>query len=62
MFGPFVRNIDPIILSAFGVHVWWYGLSYSLGFFDAHLFLRRNREKRRHGAIFLPNTASGTRG
>ncbi len=44
MFGPFVHNIDPIIFSVRGVHFWWYGLSFTLGFINAHLFLRRNRE------------------
>lgn len=43
MLGPSVHDIDPIITSIFGVHLWWYGLSYSLGFFNAYLFLRRNR-------------------
>ncbi len=42
---PFVHNIDPIIFSIAGIHVWWYGLSFVLGFFNTHLFLRRNREK-----------------
>ncbi len=45
MFGPFVHNIDPIIFSIYGVHLWWYGLSFTLGFLNAHLFLRRNRER-----------------
>ena len=44
MLGPFVHNIDPIIFSIFGVHIWWYGLSFTLGFLNTHLFLRRNRE------------------
>ena len=44
MFGPFVHNIDPIIFSVRGVHFWWYGLSFTLGFLNVHLFLRRNRE------------------
>jgi phosphatidylglycerol:prolipoprotein diacylglycerol transferase len=43
--GPFVHNIDPIIFSISGVHVWWYGLSFTLGFLNAHLFLRRNRKR-----------------
>ena len=43
MLGPYVHVIDPIILSVAGVHLWWYGLSYALGFLNAHLFLRRNR-------------------
>lgn len=41
--GPFVHRIDPVILSLGGVHLWWYGLSFTLGFLNAHLFLRRNR-------------------
>ncbi|MDM7923449.1 MAG: prolipoprotein diacylglyceryl transferase [Pyrinomonadaceae bacterium] len=45
MFGPFVHNIDPIITSISGVHLWWYGTSFTLGFLNAHLFLRRNRER-----------------
>ena len=41
---PFlVHRIDPIIGTLFGLHVWWYGLSYALGFLNAHLFLRRQR-------------------
>ena len=45
MQGRFVHNIDPIIATGFGAHLWWYGLSYSLGFLNAHLFLRRSRER-----------------
>jgi len=43
--GPFIHDIDPIIFSIAGVHIWWYGLSFGLGFLSAHLFLRRNRER-----------------
>ncbi len=43
--GPFVHAIDPIIGSVWGVHLWWYGLSYALGFFNAYLFLKRNRAR-----------------
>lgn len=39
----YVHNIDPIIGTIFGVHLWWYGLSYTLGFLHAHFFVRRNR-------------------
>lgn len=42
--GPFIHNIDPIIFTLSGVHVWWYGISFSLGFLNLHLFLRRYRE------------------
>ena len=41
--GPYVHRIDPIIGTIFGVHLWWYGLSYALGFLNAHLFIRRRR-------------------
>ena len=43
--GPFVHDIDPIIVSIGGVHLWWYGMSFALGFLNAHLFLRRNRAR-----------------
>lgn len=43
--GPYVHAIDPIIATVAGMHLWWYGLSYSLGFVNAHLSLRRNRER-----------------
>jgi phosphatidylglycerol:prolipoprotein diacylglycerol transferase len=43
--GPFVHDIDPILGTVFGVHVWWYGLSYTLGFLEMHLFVRRARER-----------------
>ena len=42
--GPFVHNIDPVIGTIAGVHLWWYGLSYAAGFLNAFLFLRRRRE------------------
>jgi len=37
----YVHRIDPIIASVGGVHLWWYGLSYTLGFGEAFLYLRR---------------------
>lgn len=43
LFGPYVHSIDPIIGTVFGVHLWWYGLSYSLGFLNIYLWLRRRR-------------------
>ena len=43
MSGPYVHDIDPVIASISGVHLWLYGLSYSLGFLNAHLYLRRHR-------------------
>lgn len=45
LFGPYVHDLDPIIASVLGVHLWWYGLSYTLGFLNVHLFLRRQRAR-----------------
>ena len=42
--GPFVHHIDPIIGTVAGVHLWWYGLSYSLGFLNAYLAIRRRTD------------------
>lgn len=41
--GPFVHDIDPVIGTILGVHLWWYGLSYTLGFLNAHTFTWRRR-------------------
>jgi phosphatidylglycerol:prolipoprotein diacylglycerol transferase len=43
LLGPYVHNIDPIIGTIFGVHLWWYGLSYTLGFFNAFNFINKRR-------------------
>ncbi len=40
MFRPYVHNIDPVISTVFGVHLWWYGFFFLAGFLTAHLFLR----------------------
>ena len=40
-----VHDLDPIVASVAGVHLWWYGLSYAAGFLNAHLFLRRARAR-----------------
>ena len=41
--GPYVHDIDPIIADVAGVHFWWYGLSYSLGFLQMFLYTMRHR-------------------
>jgi len=41
--GPYVHRIDPVIGTVFSVHLWWYGLSYTLGFLNALMYLRRKR-------------------
>jgi phosphatidylglycerol---prolipoprotein diacylglyceryl transferase len=38
-----VHRIDPVIAQIGGVALWWYGLSYTLGFLQIHLFLMRRR-------------------
>ena len=45
LFGPYIHDIDPIIGTIFGIHLWWYGLSYTLGFFNAHTFINKRRLK-----------------
>lgn len=43
MLGPYVHRIDPVIADLGGLHLWWYGLSYALGFLQIFLFTRRHR-------------------
>jgi phosphatidylglycerol:prolipoprotein diacylglycerol transferase len=43
--GPYIHRIDPIFGTIFGVHLWWYGLSYTLGFLNAFLFIKRKRDQ-----------------
>jgi phosphatidylglycerol:prolipoprotein diacylglycerol transferase len=43
MIGPFVHSIDPIVAKIGGFYIWWYGLSYTLGFLGIFFWLRRNR-------------------
>lgn len=44
MTGPFVHNIDPIIGQIGGMYLWWYGLSYTLGFLGLFHWLRTTRK------------------
>ena len=43
MIGPFTHNINPIFGKIGGFYLWWYGLSYTLGFLGVFFWLRRNR-------------------
>jgi len=45
MIGPYVHNIDPIFGKVGDFYLWWYGLSYTLGFIGVFSWLRRNRTK-----------------
>ncbi len=42
--GPFVHNIDPVIGQIGGMYLWWYGLSYTLGFLGLFHWLRSVRQ------------------
>jgi phosphatidylglycerol:prolipoprotein diacylglycerol transferase len=39
----YVHDIDPIVFTLGGVHVWWYGIGYTLGFWQLHRFVYRHR-------------------
>ena len=39
----YVHDIDPVIADVAGVHLWWYGLGFALGFLHLHRFLMRDR-------------------
>jgi phosphatidylglycerol:prolipoprotein diacylglycerol transferase len=41
--GVFEHRLDPILSTVAGVHLWWYGLSYTLGFWNLHWYFRRGR-------------------
>ena len=43
MTGPFVHNIDPVIGQIGGMYLWWYGLTYTLGFLGLFHWLRTTR-------------------
>ena len=44
MCGPFIHNIDPVIGQILGMYLWWYGLTYTLGFLAVFHWLRTTRE------------------
>lgn len=39
----FRHHIDPIITTVGGVHLWWYGAGFALGFWQIHRYLQRHR-------------------
>lgn len=41
----FVHRIDPVIGQVGGIYLWWYGLSYTLGFLELHLWFRLRRSR-----------------
>ena len=40
----YVHQIDPVLLDLGVVHLWWYGLSYTLGFLNIWWYMRRHRD------------------
>jgi phosphatidylglycerol:prolipoprotein diacylglycerol transferase len=45
MYGPFVHRINPVFGEFAGVYLWFYGLSYSLGFLSVFLWFKRVRKR-----------------
>ncbi len=45
MAGGYVHDIDPVLADVAGVHLWWYGLGFAIGFLQIHRFLMRDRER-----------------
>jgi phosphatidylglycerol---prolipoprotein diacylglyceryl transferase len=45
MYGPFVHRIDPVFGEIAGFYLWFYGLSYSLGFLSIFLWFKRVRHQ-----------------
>jgi phosphatidylglycerol:prolipoprotein diacylglycerol transferase len=43
--GPFIHRIDPVIGQVGGIYFWFYGLSYTLGFFEVFLWFRSQRRR-----------------
>jgi phosphatidylglycerol---prolipoprotein diacylglyceryl transferase len=50
MLGPYVHRLDPVLGEVGGVYLWWYGLSYTLGFLNIWWYLRRHRAVLRYTA------------
>ena len=45
MYGPFIHRIDPVFGEFAGFYLWFYGLSYSLGFLSIFLWFKRVRHQ-----------------
>jgi phosphatidylglycerol---prolipoprotein diacylglyceryl transferase len=41
----YVHDIDPVVADIAGVHLWWYGLGFALGFLHLHRFVMRSRTR-----------------
>lgn len=45
MGGRFVHHIDPVLGTVGGVHLWWYGAGFALGFLSLHRFVVREHAR-----------------
>lgn len=45
MLGPYVHRIDPVLADVAGVHLWWYGAGFALGFLQLLRFLLRDHAR-----------------
>lgn len=45
MYGPFVHRIDPVFGEIAGFYLWFYGLSYALGFLSIFFWFKRGRKR-----------------
>jgi phosphatidylglycerol:prolipoprotein diacylglycerol transferase len=45
MYGPFVHRIDPVFGEFAGFYLWFYGLSYALGFLSIFFWFKRVRHR-----------------
>lgn len=45
MIGPFIHRIDPVVGEVGGLYLWFYGLSYTLGFLEVFLWFRSQRKR-----------------
>jgi len=43
--GRYIHDIDPVLADVAGVHLWWYGLGFALGFLHINRFLMRDRAR-----------------
>ena len=43
MAGGYIHDIDPVLADVGGLHLWWYGLGFALGFLQIHRFLIAHR-------------------
>ena len=45
MTGRYIHDLDPVVADVAGVHLWWYGLGFALGFLHINRFLMGDRAR-----------------